>query len=116
MDFEIIIAFTKNVLWLILLGWSLFRFFRYSETKYPKPDSCSRRDYKSWRGMEATALQLAVIGTICSVIFTLVMRPKNSDAYVKFEAIRSIFWIMGAIAIPMIQSLAKGRAKKLRIL
>jgi hypothetical protein len=115
MDYEIITAIAKNILWLILLGWSVFRFLRYSEEKYPKPDSCSRKDYKSWREMEALPLQLAVVGTICSIAFTAFTHSMTGEAAFKIGAIRSAFWVAAAIAIPIIQSLAQGRAKKLRI-
>jgi hypothetical protein len=116
MAFEIVTGIAKSIFWVLLLGWVLLRFFRYSEAKYPRPENCTRKDYKSWREMEALAVQLAVAGTICSVVLTILVHPKSTDGYIKFGAMQSVFWILGAITIPFIQSCAKNRARKLRIL
>lgn len=113
MDYEILRAVGKNILWLILMGWSIFRFYKYSPTKFPRPDSCLRKDYQAWREMEALGIQLAVTGTVVSVIATVFIHPRNIDAAVKFSMIRSAFFLLGAIAIPIVQSLAKDKGKKI---
>jgi len=114
--YDLTTAIAKNFLWLVLLGWSTFRFFRYSPTKNPRPDSCPWKNYKSWRELEAAAIQCAVAGTVLSILFTLFIVPRSLNDVFNLGAIRAIFWVVGLLAILAIQSAAQTKGKKMGIL
>ena len=116
MEYELLMSLGKNVLWLLLLGWTFFRFYRFSPAKYPRPENCTKKDYRSWRELEANALQIAGVGAACSILATAFLRPSNVDAAMKLGMFRTGFWLLGLISILLIQSAAKDKAKRLGIL
>jgi len=110
--YHLLTSIFSNFHWILLFGYSLFRFFRYSATKYPKPDDVSRKMYSSWRELESSALTLAVTGMILSILFSLMMIPKTQEEYITYAGIRGMAFLAGLVIVIILQVVSKKKARK----
>lgn len=118
MIFNILISITSNIIWVIMLGYSIFRFLRYSSSKYPKPNDISKKDYTSWRELENLALALPIIGLFLSSLLTFVFiaNPRSDEQYLHYTKIRSLMFISGLVIVVIVHFISKSKAKKLGII
>jgi len=102
--------------WFLLLGYSIFRYYRYSAKRYPRPHNVSSKDYKAWREVESSGLLVPILGLIAGSLFTIMFIPKSQEQFINYSGIRSIAFIMGLIITIIIQIYSKQKAKQLGVL
>lgn len=113
---SIITIVGMNMPWLMLLGWTVFRYFRYPPSKYPRPDFCDPRYYNSWRSLESAAVKVALAGTVLSIFFTLYLRQMAPEATAFLGEVRTAFFLTGLTAILTIQFVSAKRGRTLGVL
>jgi hypothetical protein len=111
--YEISRAIGSHILWFLLLGWTGFRFFRYSPFMVPRNPTVSKKDYGTWREWESSPVVLTLAVMVLSILFTLFYRPKTVEDSVLMGAVKTVIFLLVSATVIMLQSSSYKRAKRI---